>query len=729
MMYRLVSWALLFLINFVAIINFSKAKIIGKIVDSETNKPLEKVTLIDKNNNIAAYTDKNGIFVIAPDTIYNYLIKVYKQGYETKSVLVEDKSLNDTLTFKLDPKIVHLPTIIVGASLHNKFDEIQSEAYTIKQSEYQKSLGNSLAVSLKNQIGMSFTSMGPAPARPVFRSFGGNKIAFLNNGVQVSDMSATSPDHALTIDPISVQKVELVRGPKILLYTQNAFGAAINAQNSTMLIPEKFCLTGNLFVESVTNGYSGFIQTKIPYKNIAFTGNASYHNFQDVQVQSKRLENSYKKSSNIGLYGLTKFNNFLANTEFLVYQNNYGIPGGFIGAHPKGVDIKIDKNVLSLNLVQHFHKPFLDNISVLINRNYYHHLELENQNSIGNEFLYREYSIKSLFNHNKNQLFENGAYGLSFTNKEFKVGGYVFTPRTILNLLNFFVFEEINLQNFALQFSLRTDLAKFEPGQRQFMNNFPRARDFWTYSGSISFLKEFTEFFSVGINLSKTSRIPSIEELYSDGPHLAAYSYEIGNTNLNSENGYGTELFGYFSKNNFFLNFAGYYYYYDYYIIPQNTGKINVQQILPIYQTIGVNAVITGLETNLGIVIFKHFKLNSNFSYTVGHNITNKSNLPQIPPFKLNIDLKYYSEKISAGLAAELAASQTKIAEFEEPTDGYQVFNVYFQKLFVFDQSTLAVILSVDNIFNQIYRNHLSRIKSIFPEPGRNFKVLIKYDL
>lgn len=729
-MNRLVSSALVAVMFLWTSANNSlQGKIIGKVVDIETNKPIEKVLLLDKNNKVIFITEKNGIFDFTPDTNYHYLIKFYKQSYEIKSVLLEEINIDDTLIIKLEPKIVHMPTILVGANLQNKFDEIQSEAYTIKTNEYQQSLGNSLAATLKNQIGMSMSSMGPSPARPVFRGFGGNKIAFLNNGVQVSDMSATSPDHALTIDPISVQKVELVRGPKILLYTSNTFGAAIDAQNSSLLIPEKLCLNTNFFAESVTQGFSGLIQTKIPYKNYAFVGNLAYHNFRDIIIQSKKLENSYKRNYNFNLNALSKTENLLVNLDFLIYQNDYGIPGGFIGAHPQGVDIRIDKNVLSSNLIKHFHKPFLDNVSILLNRNYYHHIELENENSIGNEFLYREYSIKTQFNHNENTLFDVGAYGFGFTNKDFKVGGYVFTPRTVMNSINLFAFEELNYKKFAIQFSLRTDFAKFVPNQRQFMNNIPRARDFWTFSVSGSLLKELNEYFSIGLNLSKSSRIPSIEELYSDGPHLAAYSYEIGNTNLNSENGYGAEIFGYYNNNILTLNFAGYYYYYDYYIIPYNTGKINVQQILPIYQTNGVYALITGLEANFGVVISKHFKFNSNFSLTIGENLSNKSNLPQIPPFKLNLDFKYYSEIISAGIIAEFAASQDKVAEFEEPTKGYQIFNLYIQRIFVFDKSILATILSIDNIFDQIYRNHLSRIKSIYPEPGRNFKLLLKFSI
>lgn len=77
-------------------------------------------------------------------------------------------------------------------------------------------------------------------------------------------------------------------------------------------------------------------------------------------------------------------------------------------------------------------------------------------------------------------------------------------------------------------------------------------RNFLTYSLSFSALYSINKNLSAGINVNKSSRVPTIEELYSEGPHLAAYSYEIGNPNLESENGIGIELFSFYKNENIF---------------------------------------------------------------------------------------------------------------------------------------------------------------------------------
>lgn len=701
-------------------------EVIIKVIDSETKSQLFNYTLTDNSNKKISYQEKNGILYIKIDTLQNNILTFSQQGYESQSILIKEIP-KDTLIVKLDPKVINLPTILVSSEKLNKFDEIKSEAYTIKPSEYQKSLGNSLAVSLKNQVGISLSSMGPATARPVFRGLGGNRIGFLTNGVSVSDLSSTSPDHALTINPLAIQKVELIRGPKLLLYSTNSFGAVVNAQNDFYKIPEKFLITPNFLLESANQGISANLSSNIPISNFALGGNVTFQKSNDMKSGSEVIKNSSSKMTDFNFIGLTKYENLLSNIHYENYINTYGVPGGFIGAHPNGINIDIQKNVITLKSIIHFHKPFLDNISLLINRNYYHHTEYEASNSVGSEFVFRDYNFKIDFNHNENEIFDNGTYCIGFVHKDFRGGGYVFTPHTKMNQINATFYEEIDYQNFGLQFSIRSDYASYEPEIRETMNNPPMNREFNSLSWSVAFLKEFNESFSLGFNISKASRIPSIEELYSDGPHLAAYSYEIGNSQLNAESGYGLELFGYYQNQLITMNFSGYLYYYDNYIIPRNTGRLNPQQILPIYQTYGVNSLITGFEIQLEKKLFKYFFIKSNLYVTIGQLLKSKTYLPAIPPIKSNFELRYRNNNFSVGGLIELADSQERTDEFEEITDGYVLFNLYTSKSLFVHKSILSINLSVDNLFNATYRNHLSRIKSIYPESGRSFKLFLKF--
>lgn len=225
------------------------------------------------------------------------------------------------------------------------------------------------------------------------------------------------------------------------------------------------------------------------------------------------------------------------------------------------------------------------------------------------------------------------------------------------------------------------------------------------------------------MSFSRTSRSPSIEELYSEGPHLAAYSYETGNPNLESEYGYSSNLFAFYRAENTFLSAAIYYNHLQYFIIPRNTGDTNYTQFLPIYSTSGVAARLFGAEIIGEFTFFDNIKLHCSISETIGEFIDDDSPLPMIPPLKGNFDLSYIVNKLNFGLRNEFSLKQEKVDKFELPTDKYFIFGIYCQYQFSYQKINSLITLSIDNIFNDTYYNHLSRIKSIMPEAGLSARI------
>jgi iron complex outermembrane receptor protein len=239
-------------------------------------------------------------------------------------------------------------------------------------------------------------------------------------------------------------------------------------------------------------------------------------------------------------------------------------------------------------------------------------------------------------------------------------------------------------------------------------------------------LYEFSQEVYIGANISKSSRVPTIEELFSEGPHLAAYSYEIGNPELESESGIGTELFVYHNFDRLKFNLNLFRNDLSYYITPRNTGEINYATFLPVYKSFGVPAIFYGAEGKIDWEFVKDFNLSTTMSYTYGEFDETGDPLPQIPPLKGNIELTYTNSNFGAGVSSELAAAQNRTDQFEEETDGYVVFNSFIQYNFNTSSILHSFTLNFDNIFDTEYRNHLSRVKSILPEPGRNIRLIYK---
>ncbi len=162
------------------------------------------------------------------------------------------------------------------------------------------------------------------------------------------------------------------------------------------------------------------------------------------------------------------------------------------------------------------------------------------------------------------------------------------------------------------------------------------------------------------------------------------------------------------------------------YIIAQNTGDINNATLLPVYATTGISARLTGVEGEATLTVLNPFALSASLSYTLGKNRSSGYPLPAIPPLKGLIDLRCRFSTWTIGVSSELASAQDRIDEFETATDGYAVFNAYVQTSIFTGPIVHNISVMLDNVADTEYRNHLSRVKSIAPEAGRNLRLVYR---
>ncbi|MFZ1282210.1 MAG: TonB-dependent receptor, partial [Ignavibacteriaceae bacterium] len=363
-------------------------------------------------------------------------------------------------------------------------------------------------------------------------------------------------------------------------------------------------------------------------------------------------------------------------------------------------------------------------IELQLSRDYYKHTEYERADLIGAQFVIYNFRGSLDLSNKKLGLFDFGTSGISFEIRDFNIGGFVFTPPTKSLKVSSYSYQTFEVSDFSFEAAFRFSFDDFNP---RFANpssdpKFVIKRNFLTYSLSFSALYSINKNLSAGINVNKSSRVPTIEELYSEGPHLAAYSYEIGNPNLESENGIGIELFSFYKNENIFLMLTAFRNDFSYFITPRNSGQINSQTLLPIYKTEGVSALFYGLESYFELKFWDNFTISNSLSYTYGEFNESSSPLPQIPPLKNIVQLKFSQDNLSTGISSEIASSQRRVDLFETKTDAYVIFSSYVQYSFETGSLIHNFSLNGDNLFNKEYRNHLSRVKIIMPEAGINFK-------
>jgi iron complex outermembrane receptor protein len=706
----------------------------GVVLNAETSEPVSNAVVLIPDIGYYATTKQDGSFYLEINLNKPIRIKITHLAFQERLIDINPKSDNiKKLIIYLIPKTINLsPVVVTDKNSVTVYDEIKDYSNILKGKELQRNLSQTLAATLKNETGLSVRSMGPAPSRPVFRGLGQDRILITEDGSKSIDLSATSPDHAVTIEPFNSERIEVLRGPKILTKSSSTIGGIVNIIKDEIpeLIHNNYHLTLGGYGETVNRGYLGSIQSEIPFKPFALKFELNKRNTSDLKTPEGLLKNSSSKNLNAS-GGLSFIDDFgYLGTSYRSYNLNYGIPGGFIGAHPKGVNIDITKKQLrfesKINL-----EDETDFLKISYKNIYYRHKEFEFSGRIGSEFRI----ITNLANidlyHSKILGFDEGIIGFSLEHRDFEIGGYVFTPPTNSLNLSSFIYEEVNLGRFNLNFAIRHSFDFVKPKIENLNSKIGqiRKRNFNNLSVSSSLIYQLSHIVFIGANLSKSSRVPTIEELFSEGPHLAAYSYEVGNPELKSESGIGSEIFVYhkFEKLNFNINF--FYNNFSYFIIPRNSGEINYQTFLPIYKTYGIEAVLYGFDGSLNWNFYDNLFLSHSISFTKGIFREDSKPLPQIPPLKGITGIQYKAEDLSVGLNCEWALRQNDVDIFEQPTSGYIIFNSFAQYLFYINDLVNSISLGIDNIFNRSYRNHLSRIKSVLPEAGFNIRLVYKLTL
>ncbi len=702
----------------------------GVILDMLTHQPVINATVKVLNQTITS--DKKGQFAFQGTDNKPFEILISHESYHSTTQEIDHKTYaQQKIVILLKPKIYRTDPILVTAKhTHNKLEHIAEKSNVLEGKDLEKKLSSNLASTLKNETGIAMRSMGPAPARPVLRGLGSDRVLISEDGQTTVDLSTTSPDHAVTIDPFSSERIEVIRGPKILLQTSTTIGGVINVVRHDIPQSLKDAITGNfgLYGESANSGYLGSAQAEIPLKPFAIKGMVSRRKTDDLQTPKTKLQNSQSENFS-AIAGASWIGDLgFVGSSLKHFSLDYGIPGGFVGAHPNGVFIEMKKDQMDIKSRLYSDGGLFSSIETHLSFSDYYHKEIESNGSVGAEFKILNYQGFVHFNHLKSGIFNQGTLGLSFHVRNFDIGGNVFTSPSLSKNASLYVFESIVLNRLTLEFGGRLNYDVITPDKEKPDANigFVRERDFFTTAFSASLLYELTKNWSIGGNLSQSSRVPSIEELYSEGPHLAAYSYEVGNPDLNSEFGLGAELFNYVESENFNLLATFFWYDLNTFIVPRNTGEFNYRLLLPIYQTVGEPAQLFGGEFNFNLSISKKLGFTTSASYTQGEFSNRNHALPLIPPLKGTFGLNGHIDDFDWDIEWVWAASQNRTDEFEESTEGYAILNASVLYSFMTGSQVHNLSFTVENLFNTEYRNHLSRVKSIMPEAGTNVRLTYK---
>jgi iron complex outermembrane recepter protein len=703
----------------------------GVVVDAESGEPLQGVLvrIIELGRQDLTHPDGEFHLINLPAGRHTLLFERIGYRREVREVRADVGDVVQ-LHVAMRPSAIELPGLVVTGTVGARLgEEAVRPTTTLSGQELLRKLDQTLAASLRQEAGLSATSMGPATARPVIRGLGGDRVLILEDGVRVGDLSSSSPDHAVAVDPLNARRLEVVRGPAALLYGSNAIGGVINIIREEVPASRPDRPTGTLSMQaqSVNRGgaLGGTVQAGIA--NIALRAEGTARRTGDLHVPPDTvLGNTSLRSYELSL-GASAIEPWgYAGVAYRFYDNAYGVPGDTLFGHPFGVDVEMRRHSLHAD-VHHLPSggPFTA-VDLRAKYTHYYHREIEDIGVLGTEFGLLTGAAELVARHRHVGRLDDGAVGLRVQWQDFAAGGLIGTPPAKeLGAAAFFL-EELELGPFVVQFGGRYDWHRIEPLQPDPDSDIGhiRERTFGSVSGSLGVHYDFSHGWHLGASIARAYRTPNITELFSLGPHLAAYSFDVGNPDLAAEYGLGLDAFLRVGRDDLRGEFAVFRNALSNYIYYANTGSTTPDG-LPIYQAVGRDALLSGAEASFEWSVVPAVVIEGTASYVRGTNRGTGEPLPQIPPLNGLVHVRYERPSHFVGAGWRGAAAQERVAfsEFETPTDGYGVFNIVAGYRWVAAGRIHNVTLRADNITNTLYRDHLSRVKHVLPEAGRNISL------
>lgn len=722
----------------------SAAPVAGQDPDAPHGSDVHGVVRDDEGQTLAAVairlpalgrtelSHQDGTFHLERVPDGDHVILFERIGYRTRSMTVTVRSGETTrLEIVLEPSALEVQGFVVtGAPTARSGDRVIRPVEVLSGQELSRRLEGTVAATLESEPGVAAVTMGPATARPVIRGLGGDRVLMLEDGERVGDVSNVSTDHATAVDPASAQRIEVVRGPSALLYGSQALGGVVNVirEEVPRTVHHGFHTNLSLQAQTVNDGLVGSATVLSGLgANVALRFEGGLRTSGDLTTPEGSLSNTGGDTRNLAAGASWVGERGHIGAAYRFYGNDYGIPGGFVGAHPTGVDIEMTRHVVKGDAQVRAVGPF-DVVDGSASHTRYNHKEIEPGGILGTEYGLFTTAGEVKGRHGALGFLTGGTLGVRAQFERFGFGGGLSTPDTRRWTFSTYAHEEVDLEDWTVEAGARWDRVSADVLDEDPDASIGNVRDrtFDAFSGSLGVLRRLSGDVTVGASLARAFRAPDVSELYSEGPHLASYSFEVGNPELDTEVGTGIDLFVRLDRGSVRAEVAAFHNDVAGYLYPRETGEISPRTQLPIYQYTGADARLVGLEGGLDLALTSRVAVESTVSWVRGTLTDDDEPLPFIPPLNGRLGLRYDTPSWFVGTEARMAAEQDRLGEFETPTDGYLVLGLSGGLRTTLAGRLHSVTLRLDNVTDEAYRNHLSRTKDIMPEAGRGVSLVYR---
>lgn len=663
--------------------------------------------------------------------------------------------------------------IVVTAPFTQERTDLLSGTSVLQGSDLTQALRPSIGETLDRTPGVSATSFGPNASRPVLRGLQGERVRVLTDGIGSIDVSNTSVDHAVVVNPLLAERIEVLRGPSALLYGSSAIGGVVNVLDKRIprRVPdEPVHIDGLVNYGSAANERSGGAAVDVPLGNrFVVHADGSYLKTDDLRIGGHvltpalraealassqlpadpaagpidfaanaalkdKLPNSAAKTWTAGVGAAFLSDNGSFGLSYSHYDSLYGVPVRYAtqpGQQQEAPRLDLKQNRFDARAEVQTDGGLLQSIRGRFAYANYRHFELEEDGSVGTAF----------YNHGIEGRLElvqtdrgawKGVSGVQYFSRDFNViGDEAFLPKNDTQQIGFFTLQKLDYGALQAEAGARFEHAQLSAqptaDQPQF---FGGRRDFDAFSASAGASYGFAEGWRLGANLSHTVRAPSAEELFANGPHAGTEAFEIGNPDFKTERSWGLEAILHGKGPGYTLEASLYHNWFDNFIYDYRTGAI--EDGLPVYQSLQAKARYYGFELQGSVTLAQLGNVTlaaDGLADYVRATIVGSGPAPRIPPLRLLGGIEAKSRLIDGRMEVEWTDDQTRVSPTETPTDGFTLVNASLSLRPWGTEAPVSFTLSADNIFDVNARRHASFLKDFAPLSGRDIRVSARFTL
>ena len=611
--------------------------------------------------------------------------------------------------------------------------------------------GSTLGDTLSGLPGVSSTSFGPNASRPTIRGLDGDRVRILSNAGASLDASSLSFDHAVPIDPLIVERIEVLRGPGALLYGGSAMGGVVNALDNR--IPKEL-LTG--FGGAVELRLGGAARERggaalVEGGNGQFAWHADVFGRQtsDLRVprhvpiedgtalpESTRVRNSASDTRGAAIGGSLFFGKGRLGISADTFDSSYGV------VVEPDVTIKMKRDHLGVSgELKDIGGPFAI-LRAQFNSTRYEHKEIDGSGAVGTIFKTAGNELRVEAEH---ALFGplRGVVGVQWEDFDFSaLGDEAFVPSTRTQRQALFALEEMAWAGGTLSGGLRLEHARVDSSGDANANLLkfgpPVQRSFSLRSASLSNVFKLTPQWTLTGAASLSERAPTSFELYANGVHAATGTFERGDAALRAERGVNVDAALQWKSGHSHLRMGAFVSRFSRFISLEASGN-SVQEpdgqggfnSFPEYVFKPVRARLHGLEIEGSQRLVESpwtLDVSGKLDFTRASNVDTGEALPRVAPMRLSVGLDAASGPWSARIEVDHAARQNRVPVTDVPTAGHTMVNLSLSRRFNLASSDALWFLKLGNLGDALAysASSIQTARDLSPLPGRSLKTGIR---